>query len=289
MADGGALERFGTRALQLGLGGASLGLGAVALARALGLVEPLADWAGGLGAVPVGAPAAIPLGAALLLSGALLVASRLVPLAAGALALLTAVSLVQGGVGSLAAILDIALWAAALSLVTLPPGLGKRLPPRLAPLLDPARPGPRQVVLRLGLCLTFLLASWDLLTHPSRYLDLLAATGGLGGWPLGGGRPMGPLLWLGTTQLLLAGLLIYGPPVRLASLVAALLVALDLLLLHTPAALTAKALGVLGAAVATYCWTSGLRHLEATSIGWLRAGETAQYQRAHEASREARR
>jgi hypothetical protein len=35
MGDGG-LEAFGTKALRLGLGGASLGMGAVALARGLG-------------------------------------------------------------------------------------------------------------------------------------------------------------------------------------------------------------------------------------------------------------
>src|SRR5579875_1662627 len=149
-----------------------------------------------------------------------------------------------------------------------------RLPRGLAALVDPHRPGPRQVVLRLGLALTLLLASWELLTHPARYLDLLATTGGLGGWPLGGGRPLGPLLWVSTVQLLLGALLVYGPPVRLASLLTALLVGLELLLLHTPSALAAKAVGVVGAAIASYCWASGVRQLTDTSIGWLRARES---------------
>ena len=274
MAAEGALEQFGTRVLECGLSAASLGLGATVLVRALGGNEPLADWATGLGTIPPGTPMGIALGAALLLMGGLLAARRLVPLASGALALLTLVSLLRGGIDGLGSSLDCALLGGALSLVTLPAATVARLPRGLAALVDPHRPGPRQVVLRLGLALTLLLASWELLTHPARYLDLLATTGGLGGWPLGGGRPLGPLLWVSTVQLLLGALLVYGPPVRLASLLTALLVGLELLLLHTPSALAAKAVGVVGAAIASYCWASGVRQLTDTSIGWLRARES---------------
>jgi hypothetical protein len=273
MAVEGALARAGSRALELGLGVAVLGLAAAALLRALGGSEPLAAWASGLGTVPVGAPAGIAVGVALLVAAGLLAASRLVPLAGGVVAVLALASLAHGGLDGLAATLDIALLAAALSLVRLPRGTVSRLPRPLAALVDPERVGTRPVVLRLGLALTLLLASWELLTHPARYLDLLAATGGLGGWPLGGGRPLSPLLWVGTLQLLLGALLIYGPPVRLASLITALLVAFEVLLLHTPSVLAAKGIAVVGAAIASYCWASGVRQIPETTIGWLRAGE----------------
>jgi hypothetical protein len=273
MAADGTLARVGSRALELGLGVAALGLGAAALLRAVGSSEPLAAWASGLGAVPVGAPAGIAVGVALLVAAGLLAASRLVPLAGGIVALLALASLVHGGLDGLAATLDVALLTGALGLIRLPRESVARLPRPLAVLVDPDRPGARPVVLRLGLALTLLLASWELLTHPARYLDLLAATGGLGGWPLGGGRPLSPLLWLGTVQLLLGALLIYGPPVRLASLITALLVAFEVLLLHTPSVLAAKGLGIVGAALASYCWASGVRQVPDTTIGWLRAGK----------------
>ena len=270
MVDEG-LERFGTRAVQLGLAVACLGLGVVALARALGQTEPLAAWADGLGAVPLGESWGLGLGATLLLAGGSFAVGRLVPLAAGLLAVLALASIVTGGVGRLGGALDVGLLGAALSLVAVPASVAARLPTRLAALLDPARPAPRRFALRLGLGLTFALGGWRLLTAPSWHADLLAASGGIAGWPLiGSERPLGLLLWLGAGEVLLSILLVYGPPARVASALAAVLLVLSLLALHTPSLLAAKTIGLLGAAVAGYCWASGLRQLGDTSIGWLR-------------------
>lgn len=267
------LESFGTRALAGGLAAACIGLGFIALARALGVAEPLAAWADGLGAVPLGATWGIGLGGLLLGLGLLFLLPRGRAVAAAGLAVLTAGSLLTGGLGRLGAIQDIGLLGAALSLVALPPAACARLPRRLGRLLDPARPAPRRLALRLGLGATFLLVGWDTLVQASWYADLVVASGGIDGWPLvGSSRPTGLLLWLGATELLLSVLLVYGPPARLASALAAVLLTLDLLALHTPSLLAFKALGLLGAAVAGYCWASGLRQLSDTSIGWLRAG-----------------
>jgi hypothetical protein len=71
-------------------------------------------------------------------------------------------------------------------------------------------------------------------------------------------------------ELFLSGLLVWGPPARLASALAAVLLVLDVLALHTPSLLVAKALGLLGMAVAGYCWASGAAALENAQIGWLR-------------------
>jgi uncharacterized membrane protein YphA (DoxX/SURF4 family) len=155
------------------------------------------------------------------------------------------------------------------------------LPPRLAALVPQPPLGingsehsptsAQRLALRLGLALTFLLTGVDTVTHSAWYGDLLGATGGIAGWPMSGGSPTGLLLWLGTGEVFLAGLLVWGPPARLASAFAAVLILLDLLALHTPSLLAAKAVGLLGAAVAGYCWASGARTLENAQIGWLRA------------------
>jgi uncharacterized membrane protein YphA (DoxX/SURF4 family) len=274
------LEAFGTRSVRWGLGVAALGLGASALARALGATEPLAAWAGGLGAVPVGAPVGIALAVVLLLAGALLLVGRGAGYAAAALAVLLLVSLLLAPPGALGTNLDLGLLGAALSLVALPRALAGHLPRRLAALIPPASVGnargehsptsAQRLALRLGLALTFLLTGLDTVTHSSSYADLLTATGGIAGWPLGGGSPTGLLLWLGTGEVFLTGLLVWGPPARLASAIAAVLVLLDLLALHTPSLLAAKAVGLFGAAIAGYCWASGARALENAQIGWLR-------------------
>src|SRR5919202_778182 len=98
MGDGG-LEAFGTKALRLGLGGASLGMGAVALARGLGWAGALAPWASGLGATPVGEPLSFPLALFLLGLGWLFVADRATTYAALALAALLVASLVASPPG----------------------------------------------------------------------------------------------------------------------------------------------------------------------------------------------
>jgi uncharacterized membrane protein YphA (DoxX/SURF4 family) len=268
-----------------GLGLASVGLGAVALGRALGAADPLAAWAAGLGAVPLGAPLGIALAAVLLLCGALLLSGRGVGYAAAALAVVLLGSLLLDHPGTLGANLDLGLLGAALSLVSLPLALGARLPPRAATLLaeGTGRSGRREhspssaqrLALRLGLALTFLLTGLDTVTQSGWYGELLSATGGIGGWPVSGGSPTGLLLWLGTGEVFLAGLLVWGPPARLASAIGATLILLDLLALHTPSLLAAKAVGLLGAAVAGYCWASGARALENAQIGWLRAAAEA--------------
>ncbi|HZS01058.1 MAG TPA: hypothetical protein VFE37_20240 [Chloroflexota bacterium] len=277
------LERFGTRSVRGALGLASVGLGAVALGRALGAADPLAAWASGLGAVPLGAPSGIALAVVLLLCGALLLGGRGAGFAAAALAVVLLASLLLDHPGTLGANLDLGLLGAALSLVSLPPLLHARLPRRLAALLpetvagggEPAPSGAQKLALRVGLALTFLLSGLDTVTRSGWYGDLLTATGGIGGWPVSGGSPTGLLLWLGTGEVFLAGLLVWGPPARLASAIAAVLVLLDLLALHTPSLLAAKAVGLLGAAVAGYCWASGARALENAQIGWLRAAADA--------------
>jgi uncharacterized membrane protein YphA (DoxX/SURF4 family) len=276
------LETFGTRAVRLGLGIASLGLGAVALARALGAAEPLAAWAAGLGAVPAGSPAAVPLAVALLLVGALLLLDRAAGYAAGALALLLIGSLLLDHPGTLGANLDLGLLGGALSLCALSAALASRLPARARALVPPSTASRRlghsptsaqRLALRLGLAATFLLTGLDTFAHTSWYADLLAATGGIGGWP--GGSPTGLLLWLGTGEVFLSGLLVWGPPARLASAIAAVLLVLDLLALHTPSLLAAKTIGLLGAAVAGYCWARGATALGNAQIGWLRASAEA--------------
>ncbi len=273
----GRLEAFGRDSARVALGAASLGAGGVALIRAVGGREPLAAWASGLGAVPPGDPLAVGLAMLLSLAGALLLAGRLVGLAAGSLALLLAASLVLDHPGPLGATQDVGLLGAALALVTLPPAWRARLPRRLAGALGPTEPAAgrgalQHVALRLGLALTFLLAGWGKFASTTWYADLLAAVGGPAGWPLVGGLgTTALLLWLGTGELFLSGLLVWGPPARLASACAAVLLVLDLAALHTPALLTAKAVGLLGAAVAGYCWASGATALENAEIGWLRA------------------
>jgi uncharacterized membrane protein YphA (DoxX/SURF4 family) len=333
------LEAFGTRSLRWGLGAASVGVGLVALGRALGAAEPLAPWADGLGAVPLGAPLGIALAVALLGVGALLLAGRLVSLAAGLLALLLVGGLVVAPPGWLGAIQDLGLLGGALALTVVPPAWLARLPSRLAvavapaaplpalpsadpddvaraspagaaplpavpeaaphdvpsaraagtgPLLagqppaamaDARTPGPgnlQRLALRVGLALTFLLAGWGKFANTAWYADLLAASGGVAGWPLIGGLgATGALLWLGTGEILLSGLLVWGPPARLASALAALLLALDVLALHAPALVVCKAVGLLGAAIAGYCWASGATVLENAQIGWLRASARA--------------
>jgi uncharacterized membrane protein YphA (DoxX/SURF4 family) len=273
-------ETFGTRALRLGLGLASLGCGAVALARAVGVVGPLAPWSEGLGAVPFGEPLGNVLGAALVAIGMLLLARRAVSSAAGALAAFLVGSLVLSPPGMLGAIQDLGLLGGALALVALPAPLAARLPRRLAACFPvvashqaAAAPTSSQaLLLRLGLALTFLLAGWEKFVNTAWYADLLAATGGLAAWPvLGGWTTTGLLLWLGTIELFLCGLIVYGPPVRLASATAVLLIALGILALHTPSLLVAKAIGLLGAALAAYAWATGVTVLENAQIGWLRA------------------
>ncbi|HLH23165.1 MAG TPA: hypothetical protein VK066_11620 [Chloroflexota bacterium] len=280
----GGLEVFGTRSVRGGLGLASVGLGAVVLGRALGVADPLAAWAAGLGAVPLGAPAGIALAAGLLLVGALLLLGRGAGYAAAALALLLLASLLLDHPGTLGANLDLGLLGAALSLVTLPPALRKRAPARLAALVpastgrgEPSPSSAQRLALRLGLALTFLLSGLDVFAHTSWYADLLTTTGGIAGWPMGGGSPTGLMLWLGTGEVFLSGLLVWGPPARLASAIAAVLLVLDLLALHTPGLLTAKAVGLLGAAIAGYCWASGATALENAQIGWLRATADARH------------
>jgi hypothetical protein len=260
-------------------------MGAVALGRALGVSEPLAAWAGGLGAVPVGAPLGAALAVGLLAIGGLLLFGRAAGYAAGGLAALLLASLALAPPGTLGSNLDLGLLGAALSLVALPRALLARLPPRLATLFpqpplgrDGGEGSPtsaQRLALRLGLALTFLLTGLDTVTHSAWYGELLAATGGIAGWPMSGGSPTGLLLWLGTGEVFLAGLLVWGPPARLASALAAVLIVLDLLALHTPSLLAAKAVGLLGAAVAGYCWASGARALENAQIGWLRAAADA--------------
>jgi uncharacterized membrane protein YphA (DoxX/SURF4 family) len=126
--------------------------------------------------------------------------------------------------------------------------------------------------MRLGPALVFLLAGWGKFANTGWYADLLAASGGTAGWPVvGGWGTTGLLLWLGTAELFLSGLIVWGPPARLASAVAAVLLTLDILALHTPGLLVMKAVGLLGAAVAGYCWASGATALENAQIGWLRA------------------
>jgi uncharacterized membrane protein YphA (DoxX/SURF4 family) len=266
------LEAFGTRSLRWGLGAASVGMGAVALARALGAVEPQAPWAGGLGALPVGAPLGVGLAVVLLTVGALLLVGRALSLAAGALALLLLGSLAVAPPGTLGAIQDLGLLGGALALVVLPPAWLARLPARLAAGLAPPTPGSlHRLALRLGLALAFLLAGWAKFADTTWYADLLAASGGVAGWPLVGGLgTTGALLWLGMAELFLSGLLVWGPPARLASALAAVLLLLDVLALHAPSLLVAKALGLLGMAIAGYCWASGAAALENAQIGWLR-------------------
>jgi len=257
--------------VRLSLALACIGLGLIALLRALGHAEPLAEWAGGLGAAPPDAPLAVPLALALLVVGVLLVTDRLVPLAAAALAVLLGGSLLVVHPGALGATLDVGLLGAALSLLALPAAAAARLPRPLARLVDPADPTLRRLALRLGLALTFLLAGWGKFADTSWYLGLLDAAGGVAGWPLIGGlRPTALLLYLGAGEVLLSGLLVWGPPARLASALAAVLLALDLVLLHSPAVLAFKTLGLLGAAVAGYCWASGATALENAQITWLR-------------------
>jgi hypothetical protein len=122
----------------------------------------------------------------------------------------------------------------------------------------------------------FLLAGWGKFADMRWYADLLAASGGVAGWPLVGGLgTVGALQVLGMGELLLCGLLVWGPPARLASALAAVLLVLDVLALHAPSLLVAKALGLLSMAVAGYCWASGAAALENAQIGWLRAGARA--------------
>jgi uncharacterized membrane protein YphA (DoxX/SURF4 family) len=266
------LDAFGTRVARLGLAAASLGLGAIALLRALGVAEPLAAWADGLGATPPGNPLDVGLAVVLLGAGALLAADRAVPYAAALLAALLFGSLLVAHPGVLGATLDLGLLGTALSLLALPAPLAARWPRPLRRFVVPGEPGTRRLALRLGLALTFLLAGWGKFADTAWFNALLEASGGLVGWPLVGGvRPTALLLWLGTGEVLLSGLLVWGPPARLASAVAAVLLALDLLVLHTPSLLAAKTLGLLGAAVAGYCWASGATALENAQIGWLRA------------------
>ena len=275
------LEAFGTRSVRGGLGFAALGMGAVALARALGITEPLAAWAGGLGAVPVGAPLGAALAVGLLLIGVLLLLGRATGYAASALALLLLGSLVLDHPGTLGPYLDLGLLGAALSLSPIPTALARALRRRRggassdSQVVDGAEEvspsSAQRLALRLGLALTFLLTGLDTVTHSAWYGDLLVATGGIAGWPMSGGSPTGLLLWLGTGEVFLAGLLVWGPPARLASAVAAVVILLDLLALHTPSLLAVKAVGLLGAAVAGYCWASGVKALENAEIGWLRA------------------
>jgi uncharacterized membrane protein YphA (DoxX/SURF4 family) len=266
--DDGRLEAFGTRAVRLGLALASLGLGALALARALGWTGPLAAWDGGLGAVPPGEPLGIVLAAVLLVLGGLLVADRAVPYAALTLAGLLVASLALNPPGALGAIQDLGLLGAALGLFVLPLAALARLPVPLARLIARHR-----LALRVGLALAFLLAGWGKFANTDWYVDLLAASGGVAGWPLVGGlRPTALVLYLGAGELFLSGLLVWGPPARLASALAAVVLLLDLLALHDPSLLAAKTLGLLGAAIAGYCWASGATALENAQIGWLRAG-----------------
>jgi uncharacterized membrane protein YphA (DoxX/SURF4 family) len=270
--DDGRLEAFGTRAVRLGLALASLGLGALTLTRALGWAGPLAAWDGGLGAVPPGEPLGIVLAALLLVLGSLLVADRGVPYAALALAGLLVASLALNPPGTLGAIQDLGLLGAALSLFVLPLPTLARLPGPLARLCAGliAR---RRLALRVGLALAFLLAGWGKFANTDWYVDLLAAGGGVAGWPLVGGvRPTALVLYLGAAELFLSGLLVWGPPARLASALAAVVLLLDLLALRDPSLIAAKTLGLLGAAIAGYCWASGATALENAQIGWLRAG-----------------
>ncbi len=271
----GELEAFGTRALRLGLGGASLGLGAVALARGLGWAGPLAPWASGLGAAPLGEPLSFALALALLGVGWLLVADRAASAAALALAALLVASLVLNPPGTLGAIQDLGLLGGSLALLAFSPSTLARLPAPLAGLLA-AVMARRRLALRLGLALVFLLAGWGKFADTGTYVGLLEATGGAAGWPLVGGlKPTALVLYLGAGELFLSGLLLWGPPARLASAIASVLLVLDLLGLHVPGLLTAKVLGLLGGTLAGYCWASGATVLENAQIGWLRAGARA--------------
>jgi uncharacterized membrane protein YphA (DoxX/SURF4 family) len=270
--DDGRLEAFGTRAVRLGLGLASLGLGALTLARALGWAGPLAAWDGGLGAVPAGEPLGIVLAAVLLVLGAALVVDRGVPYAVLTLAVLLIASLALNPPATLGAIQDLGLLGAALGLFVLPSATLARLPLPLARLLAGliAR---RRLALRIGLALVFLLAGWGKFANTDWYVDLPAASGGVAGWPLVGGvRPTALVLYLGAAEIFLSGLLVWGPPARLASALAAVVLLLDLLALRDPSLIAAKTLGLLGAAIAGYCWASGATALENAQIGWLRAG-----------------
>lgn len=270
--DDGRLEAFGTRAVRVGLALASLGLGALALARALGWTGPLAAWDGGLGAVPPGEPLGIVLAAVLLVLGSLLLADRGVPYAALTLAALLVASLALNPPGTLGAIQDLGLLGAALGLFVLPSSALARLSVPLARLVA-GLVVRRRLALRVGLALTFLLAGWGKFANTDWYVDLLAASGGVAGWPLVGGQPPTALvLYLGVSELFLSGLLVWGPPARLASALAAVVLLLDLLALRVPSLLAAKTLGLLGAAIAGYCWASGATALENAQIGWLRAG-----------------
>jgi uncharacterized membrane protein YphA (DoxX/SURF4 family) len=270
MGDEG-LEGFGTTALRLGLGGASLGMGAVALARGLGWDGPLAPWASGLGAAPLGEPLNFALAAALLILGWLLVADKAAAYVALALAVLLAASLVVSPPGTLGSIQDLGLLGGAIALIVFPSSTLARLPAPLTGLLA-AIAAHRRLALRLGLALVFLLTGWGKFADTSSYVDLLAATGGVAGWPVVGGQsPTALMLYVGAGELFLSGLLLWGPPARLASAIASVVLLLVLLGLHVPSMLTAKAIGLLGAAIAGYCWASGATALENAQIGWLRA------------------
>jgi uncharacterized membrane protein YphA (DoxX/SURF4 family) len=269
--DEGRLAAFGTAALRVGLGAACLGLALGALLRALGMAGPLAPWEGGLGAVPLGAPLGDLLALVLLVLGGLLLLERAVPLAALALAALLVVSLLLDPPSRLGPIQDLGLLGGALGLLALPAALLPRLPP---PLLQAAVfvVTRRRTLVRVGLALVFLLAGWGAFSNTSWYADLLSAGGSV---LLGGARPTALLLYAGAGELLLSGLLLWGPPARLASAVATVFVVVTILLLGAPSLLMAKALGLLGAAVAGYCWISGVTTLENAQIGWLRAAARA--------------